>query len=133
VSGQKRAISDGRTPEESYGIPDSRALSMSDTKNLDTTSAAVPKVIPFPILCLLDRVPAQLAAQLKSVNDGHIPQTFLLLPRVQNVKPSHIISKLRATLDLKNVRFSVRSVKKSRILLSAYYFKETTQPAKPAA
>ena len=94
---------------------------------------AARRVIPWPLLCPLGPPPAALVDQLKSVNEGRTLQTFMLLPKIRNILPSVIISRLRDTYELKNVRFSVVSIRRTRMLVSVSYCKETSPPLNEAA
>lgn len=107
-----------------YGIHALNTSSTPPRRTQSRASSAVRKVIPFPLFCPLRGASAELANQLVSVNEGHLRRIFVLFPLIRNVKISTIISRLRASLGLKNVVFSVRSVKRTRILVSASYCKD---------
>jgi hypothetical protein len=93
----------------------------------------VSKVIDWPMFCPLEGVPVTVANQLRLVNDGLISRIYLLMPLVKKgdqvlVSPQAITLKLKGILGLKNVAFSVRSIKRTRMLVSASYFNRTLKP-----
>jgi hypothetical protein len=76
---------------------------------------------------------------IKSVNQGLIRRIYFTIPKyyppdpnkyIRRVDPTTIMSMLKVTCELTNVRFSVVSVKPARILLCASYFNETTASPK---
>jgi hypothetical protein len=114
---------------ENYGTVDMSISFIDNLKKRVMQSIAAQKVIPFPLLFRLGADNAVIVNRLRSVNLGIIPQTFILFPLIPNIPLSSTISKLRVTFDLKNVRFSVRSTRKNRILVLASYSSVPILPA----
>lgn len=103
-----------------------------------TTQASVPPsdgppkgdpktLIRLFIPCRFGMLPVGLAGLLKLVNDGHTRRIYILLTHtVETTALTAMLdftSRAKAILGLDSVRFSVRSVKRGRTLISASYFK----------
>jgi hypothetical protein len=79
------------------------------------------------IPCRFGMLPVTLATLLRSVNDDSIPRIYILLTHTVEMNALTAMQdftlRAKGILGLTNVRFSVRSVKRGRTLMSASYSK----------
>lgn len=79
------------------------------------------------IPCRFGMLPVTLATLLRSVNDGNTPRIYILLTHTVEIPAVTAMQdftlRAKGILGLTNVRFSVRSVKRGRTLISASYSK----------
>jgi hypothetical protein len=132
VSELSTLIGDGYRLLERNSTLNSSMKSMTPSRKAPK-SVAQRKVIRWPTLVPYGTVPVSVAEELTLVNKGIILRTYLLFPVIVNIKPSDITSKLRATLDLGNVRFSVVSIKRTRMLICVSYSPQTLEQPGPKA
>jgi hypothetical protein len=89
-------------------------------------------LIHFLTVCPLGELSATIVANLRSVNEGSIPRTCLLLTypaeqKEQNLLAAGFTSRLKASFGLANVRFSERSLRPGKILICGSYSKEISK------
>jgi len=86
-----------------------------------------PKVIRLFIPCRFGMLPVTLASLLRLVNDGSLRRIYILLTHTVEMNALTAMQdftlRAKGILGLTNVRFSVRSVKRGRTLMSASYSK----------
>jgi hypothetical protein len=99
----------------------------------DAPKASQKNLIRLFIPCRFGTLPVALAGLLKSVNDGLIPRIYIQLTHTGEttalIAMQDFTSRSRALLGLTNVRFSARSVKRGRTLISASYSSGTSKSA----
>lgn len=105
------------------------------TTQASAPSAGPPKGDPANLIrlyipCRFGMLPVTLASLLRLVNEGNIRRIYILLTHTAETTAYTAMTdftlRVKGILGLNNVRYSVRSVKRGRTLISASYSKGPT-------